>query len=116
MTPKHALILGAKYHLDIGQNKITFLPVYSWKSDVFFNNDNDRFDGIVDERQSSYGVLDTKLIFLPKTKKWRFEAHARNVTNKRYLLDAGNVGGIFGIPTFIAAPPRTYGVSVSYSF
>lgn len=41
---------------------------------------------------------------------------ARNLTNKNYLLDAGNTGGAFGIPTFIPAEPRFYGVQVTGRF
>jgi outer membrane receptor protein involved in Fe transport len=42
----------------------------------------------------------------------RFEAAAfiRNATDRDYLLDAGNTGGSFGIPTFIPAEPRFYGI------
>ncbi|TCD06592.1 TonB-dependent receptor [Erythrobacteraceae bacterium CFH 75059] len=45
----------------------------------------------------------------------RFEVAAfiRNATNERYLLDAGNTGGAFGIPTFIPAEPRLYGVQLT---
>ena len=48
--------------------------------------------------------------------KFEIAAFARNVTNKDYLLDAGNTGGGFGIPTFIAAEPRLYGVQASVKF
>lgn len=40
----------------------------------------------------------------------------RNATNKRYLLDAGNTGGSFGIPTFIPAEPRFYGLQLTARF
>ena len=45
----------------------------------------------------------------------RFEisGYARNLIDKRYLLDAGNTGGSFGDPTFIPAEPRTYGISLT---
>ncbi len=48
----------------------------------------------------------------------RFEVSgfARNVFNKDYLLDAGNTGGAFGIPTFIPGEPRFYGVKLSAKF
>ena len=48
----------------------------------------------------------------------RFEisAFARNLLNEDYLLDAGNTGGAFGIPTFIPAEPRLYGVRVGARF
>jgi iron complex outermembrane recepter protein len=37
----------------------------------------------------------------------------RNLTDRRYLLGAGNVGGSFGYPTFIPAEPRTWGIEIS---
>lgn len=40
----------------------------------------------------------------------------RNATNKNYLLDAGNTGGAFGIPTYIPAEPRFYGVQLTGRF
>lgn len=48
----------------------------------------------------------------------RFEiaGFARNLTDKDYLLDAGNTGGGFGIPTFIPAEPRFYGVQLTAKF
>lgn len=48
----------------------------------------------------------------------RFElaAFVRNLTNKDYLLDAGNTGGAFGYPTFIPAEPRFYGIQASAKF
>lgn len=44
----------------------------------------------------------------------RFEiaGFIRNATDEDYLLDAGNTGGAFGIPTFIPAEPRLYGVQL----
>lgn len=41
---------------------------------------------------------------------------ARNLTNKDYLLDAGNTGGTFGYPTFIPAEPRLYGLQMTARF
>jgi outer membrane receptor protein involved in Fe transport len=48
----------------------------------------------------------------------RFElaAFLRNALNEDYLLDAGNTGGGFGIPTFIPAEPRFYGVQLTARF
>lgn len=37
----------------------------------------------------------------------------RNATDEDYLLDAGNTGGAFGIPTFIPGEPRFYGVQLT---
>ncbi|MBU6211694.1 MAG: TonB-dependent receptor [Gammaproteobacteria bacterium] len=48
--------------------------------------------------------------------KWEIVAYARNLLDENYLLDAGNTGGAFGIPTFIPAEPRLYGLQVSTRF
>lgn len=40
----------------------------------------------------------------------------RNLTDKDYLLDAGNTGGAFGIPTFIPGEPRFYGAALTARF
>ena len=48
----------------------------------------------------------------------RFEVAGfiRNATDEDYLLDAGNTGGSFGIPTFIPAEPRFYGAQLTARF
>lgn len=45
----------------------------------------------------------------------RFEVAGfiRNASDEEYLLDAGNTGGAFGIPTFIPAEPRFYGIELT---
>lgn len=37
-------------------------------------------------------------------------------SNEDFLLDAGNTGGAFGVPTFIPGEPRFYGVEVTAKF
>jgi outer membrane receptor protein involved in Fe transport len=48
----------------------------------------------------------------------RFElaGFIRNALDEDYLLDAGNTGGAFGIPTFIPAEPRFYGAQLTARF
>lgn len=45
----------------------------------------------------------------------RFEiaGFVRNAFDEDFLLDAGNTGGAFGIPTFIPGEPRFYGVEAT---
>lgn len=43
-------------------------------------------------------------------------AFIRNATDENYLLDAGNTGGAFGIPTFIPAEPRFFGAQFTARF
>jgi len=48
--------------------------------------------------------------------KFEIAAFARNLLDEDYLLDAGNTGGGFGIPTYIPAEPRLYGVQATVKF
>jgi iron complex outermembrane receptor protein len=48
--------------------------------------------------------------------RYRIGGFVRNATNKKYLIDAGNTGGGFGIATYIAGEPRFYGVELGASF
>lgn len=48
--------------------------------------------------------------------RYEIAGFIRNATDEDYLLDAGNTGGAFGIPTFIPAEPRFYGVEVTARF
>ena len=48
--------------------------------------------------------------------KYRIGGFARNAFDKKYLIDAGNTGGGFGIPTYIRGEPRVYGVEVAGKF
>ena len=36
--------------------------------------------------------------------------------DEEFIIDAGNTGQAFGIPTFIAGPPRFFGVQFSVRF
>ncbi len=48
----------------------------------------------------------------------RFEitGFIRNIGDRNFLLDAGNTGGAFGIPTFIPGEPRLYGLQATARF
>ncbi|NLR70406.1 TonB-dependent receptor [Novosphingobium sp. ERN07] len=48
--------------------------------------------------------------------RYEISAFMRNATDKDYLLDAGNTGGAFGIPTFIPAEPRMFGAALTARF
>ena len=49
-------------------------------------------------------------------RRYEVAAFIRNAFDEDYLLDAGNTGGAFTIPTFIPAEPRFYGVQLTARF
>jgi iron complex outermembrane recepter protein len=44
------------------------------------------------------------------------ERFVTKALDEEFLLDAGNTGGTFGIPTFIASSPCRWGLTVGTTF
>ncbi|WP_297512226.1 TonB-dependent receptor [uncultured Caulobacter sp.] len=123
LSPDHAVSLGALFSREALGGKVTFTPTYTWRSKMFFDDDNDRSDlqasglfpdTIVDEFQNGYGLLNLCVGFGAVDDRWKVEAFVENLGDVHYLKDAGNTGDSFGIPTFIAGKPRIMGIGVSF--
>jgi len=123
LSPDHAVSVGALFSREGLGGKLTFAPTYTWRSKMFFDDDNDRSDlqsaGLfpdtqVDEFQKSYGLLNVRVGFGAVDDRWKVEAFVENLADKKYLKDAGNTGDSFGIPTFIAGRPRFMGVGLTF--
>jgi len=121
LSPEHAFTIGAEGRWESRFGEFAIRPIYSYRSEVFFDNDNDRSDLqggdlFQDELQDGFGVLDIRATWTSVDGQYRVEVFGENVLDEEYLLDAGNTGDAFGIPTFIAAAPATYGAYLSVSF
>jgi iron complex outermembrane receptor protein len=123
LSPDQTFSLGAAFSREALGGKLTFTPTYTWRSKMFFDDDNDRTDlqsaGLfpdtkVDEFQNAYGLLNVRLGFGAVDDKWKVEAFVENLGDEHYLKDAGNTGDSFGIPTFIAGKPRFMGVGITF--
>jgi outer membrane receptor protein involved in Fe transport len=123
LSPDQTFSLGAAFSREALGGKVTFTPTYTWRSKMFFDDDNDRSDlqsaGLfpdtqVDEFQNAYGLFNVRVGFGAVDDRWKIEAFVENVGNEHYLKDAGNTGDSFGIPTFIAGKPRFMGVGVTF--
>lgn len=123
LSPDQTFSVGAAFSREALGGKLTFTPTYTWRSKMFFDDDNDRTDlqsaGLfpdtrVDEFQNAYGLLNVRLGFGAVDDRWKVEAFVENLGDERYLKDAGNTGDSFGIPTFIAGKPRFMGVGVTF--
>ncbi|WP_454718027.1 TonB-dependent receptor [Caulobacter segnis] len=123
LSPDQTFSVGAAFSREALGGKLTFTPTYTWRSKMFFDDDNDRSDlqsaGLfpdtkVDEFQSAYGLMNVRVGFGAVDDRWKIEAFVENLADERYLKDAGNTGDSFGIPTFIAGKPRFMGVGVTF--
>ncbi|MFO0437356.1 MAG: TonB-dependent receptor [Phenylobacterium sp.] len=122
LSPDHTASFGLNFTVQVWEGDLSFLPTYTWQSRVFFDNDNDipalqsTGDLIQDEVQGAYGLLNLRVSYQPTDANWRVEASASNLLDQEYIKDAGNTGGAFGIPTFIAGEPRYFGASFSIRY
>lgn len=109
LTPKHSFSVGLNYRKRFSEN-VTFFanPSYTWKSKVFFEEENQ--PGI---SQEDFGLLNVKGGIRLFNEKIELAGYASNLLDNEYIIDAGNTGGAFGIPTFIAGPPRFFGFQVT---
>jgi outer membrane receptor protein involved in Fe transport len=122
LSPDDSVSLGLKYDAPVAAGTVSITPTYTWQSKLFFDNDNDipalqsTGDRIQDEFQNPYGILNIRVNYKPSVGNWKIEAFANNLLDQAYIKDAGNTGGAFGIPTFIAGEPRYFGASFSITY
>lgn len=121
-APDHSFALGALSSVPLAAwGELYFNPTYSWQSRFFFDDDNDRpdlqpADHAVDEYQKPYGLLNLRGGFRDAKGGWWLELAMSNALNTRYVIDAGNTGDNFGIPSFIAGPPRMFTAEIGFRF
>ncbi len=115
LTSDHTLSVGALFtwnHNRLG--RFSFTPVYQYKSRHFFEDDNTRFGGTLS--QGGFGLFNLRAGWRSRDQRWELSAYAENLLDEDYLIDAGNFGANFGIPTFIRGTPQLYGLSGTVRF
>lgn len=125
LSPDHRASFGLTWKIPVTGGLIEVQPTYTWQSEMFFDDNNDRSslqtgnfvpDVLVDEVQESYGLLNLRVRVTGEAGDWSVEAFADNLLDEEYIKDAGNTGDSLGLPTFIAGEPRTYGVVIGLKY
>ncbi len=112
LTPEHSASAGFEVTLPLGAKaNFFFKPTYTFKSQVFFEEANQA--GI---EQEAYGIVNLFTGFDFNEQALQITFFMNNVLDKEYLIDAGNTGGGFGIPTFIRGLPRLLGARLTARF
>lgn len=114
LTPKGAAAIGIDMTLPVSrQTTLYFRPTYSYKSKVYFENENSELLS-----QQGYGLLNANAGVLVKTPKYYYEVglYGKNILNEKFLVDAGNSGKQIGFPTFVAGAPSVFGISFKIGF
>lgn len=86
-------------------------PSVTYRSQIFFEVPNNPLIS-----QKAVTLVNARAGVSFADKRYEIAGFIRNATDEDYLLDAGNTGGAFGVPTFIPAEPRFYGVEVTAKF
>lgn len=96
---------------DFGSFRIFATPSVTYRSRIFFEVPNNPLIA-----QDAVTLVNARAGVSFADRKYEIAGFIRNATDEDYLLDAGNTGGAFTIPTFIPAEPRFYGVEVTAKF
>lgn len=110
LSPDNTASVSARFLFDLGFADLKLVPSYSWQSEVYFTDDER-----ADLREDSYGLLNLNAQ-LDFANGYGLEAYISNALDEEYLIDAGNTGDAFGIPTFISGAPQFYGIRASKTF
>ncbi|MFC0203558.1 TonB-dependent receptor [Novosphingobium soli] len=109
LQPKWQWAAGFNLNAPLSETASLFLsPSVTYRSKIYFeipNSQNISQDAVtLVNLRGGVALMDGRL---------EVAGYARNLTDRHYLLDAGNTGGSFGYPTFIPAEPRTYGIELT---
>lgn len=110
LTPDHSFGLSLNYWILLNENIKFFInPLISGKSHFYFEDANT--EGL---DQSGYVLTNLSAGLNLKEPSLTFTLFSHNLLNKKYLISAGNSGSLFGIPTFVPAIPRTFGLKIKW--
>lgn len=128
LSPDHSLSAGFHYTRPTALGEFFLTPTYTWKSSVFFEDENTGgYDVVLPGSgatlfsvpavaQRAFGLVNIRAGVTLMDGRLTVEGYAENLLDKDYIIDAGNTGGAFGIPTYIGGAPRFYGGGVKIRF
>ncbi|MBO6526393.1 TonB-dependent receptor [Erythrobacter sp.] len=94
-----------------GGTRFFATPSITHRSRIFFEVPNNLLIS-----QGPVTLVNARAGFSFADDRYEIAGFIRNAFDEDYLLDAGNTGGAFGIPTFIPAEPRFFGVQLTARF
>ena len=114
LTPKHSFGLGVDANFKVSGNSSVFVrPSYSYKSGVFFEDDNRP-----DLYQDGYGLMNftAGYTFKAGETSYTIGAYGKNILDTKYIIDAGNSGDAIGFPTFVGGTRSVIGAQFQIKF
>lgn len=111
-APEWTANLGIRWSADVGQRgQIALRGDYSWRDDTYKDAIN-----TPEVKQSAHGLLYAAAEFTSNDARWTFTLFGDNLTDERYIVSGSSNKPDFGLAWASYARPRTWGLSVRYSF
>lgn len=113
LQPKWSTAVGALATYPVTNDlKVFANATWTYRSNVFFEVSNQPIAGL-EIAEDAVNLVNLRAGFAATDDSWEVNFFANNLFDKDYIIDAGNTGGAFGSPTFVAGPPRFWGVQVT---
>lgn len=110
LQPELTAAVGYVYDTPIsGALLFTSSGNWSYRSSVYFDIANQYEEDAVD-------LLSLRAGIAASDRNWALTLAATNLLDEEYIMDAGNTGGSFGFPTYIAGAPRMVSVEFNKRF
>ncbi|MEH3102245.1 TonB-dependent receptor [Sphingomonas adhaesiva] len=115
LSPDHQAAAGGTVTVPGHGGTLSIEPALVWRSRIYFDNSNgdlSQFAGAFltplpfQSSQAPYARVNLHLGYAPDRGRWRLDAFATNLLDRRYVRDIGTGSLSFGLPSYIAAPPR----------
>ncbi|MBQ5513991.1 MAG: TonB-dependent receptor, partial [Bacteroidales bacterium] len=109
LMPEYMFDMGLNWKHELSNGKILyFYPSFYTQSKTFFDVAN-----TAEYAQSSYLLLNANagIQWTKGRLTYDIGVYGRNITNTKYVVDAGNSGEVVGLPTYEVGAPATYYLS-----
>ena len=111
-APEWTFNVGLNWSSDLGSaGQLRLLGTYSWHDEMYKDAIN-----TPEVKQDAYGLLYAAAVFESNNRHWQVTLFGDNLTDEEYVLGAGSNKPDFGLAWATYARPRTWGLSVRYSF
>ncbi|HXV01584.1 MAG TPA: TonB-dependent receptor [Caulobacteraceae bacterium] len=109
-SPRFSLASLLDYRIPIGPGALDLQFSTTYKSHQFFDTSNDPYT-----TQGGYWLENARIAYSPAGAHWEVAGYVRNLSDRKYYLDAFDLTFVGFIQGIIGAP-RTFGAELNYRF
>jgi iron complex outermembrane receptor protein len=115
-VPKWKTSIEPAYTIPMPFGSLRSSVDYTYQSKIYFSSQSaTEFSGNVTS-QDGYGLWDARFALHLDKANLEIAAWARNIADKRYIVNAADVSGSLGLIESNLGPPRTYGAEFTLRF